>query len=157
VNELIRDSQNIPESRITSLESVTSSLMGNRNDMFGVREFIRETKEAFAINVSAIHQLNDRINNLYRYINCKDHFASFPNSLDIPTLDSENFFGPSLNPNFPGLGQVLGGDPSIRRLAGERLPIIGSLSGTGPLGQVLGGDPSIRRLAGEELRALFFE
>lgn len=123
VSELIKKPQNILESRIISLESVTSSLVKNRENMQGVREFIRQTKEAFTINVSAIHQLNDRVTNLYRYLNCKNNGLPFSPSLDIPTLDSDNLFGPSFNPNFPGLGQVLGGDPSIRQLAGEQLRV----------------------------------
>jgi hypothetical protein len=60
VSELVKNPQNALESRIVSLESTTSSLVSNRDSMWWVREFIRETKEAFAINVSVyIHRLNE--------------------------------------------------------------------------------------------------
>ncbi len=110
------------ESRVAALEGAFSPLMHNRESMLGIREFIRETKEAFSINTSAFHQLRARVDNLYRHLGSNSLSGSNPHN--IPQLDSGNIFGPPINSTFPGLGHTLGGRPFLRVLAGENLPLL---------------------------------
>ena len=97
------------ESRVTALEGALSHLTRNRDNMVGVREFIRETKEAFTINTSAFRQLRDRVDNLYKHLDVNP--LPTPNPPHIPQLDADNIFGPPVNPLFPGLGHILGDAP----------------------------------------------
>lgn len=110
------------ESRVGALEGTFLPLIHSRDSMLGVREFIRETKEAFLINTSAFHQLRVRVDNLYKYLSGNSSIS--PNFVDIPQLDPDNIFGPPINSSFPGLGHTLGGRPSVRVLAGENLPLL---------------------------------